>query len=152
MSNRIEMAFADGVYEFALPLPRIDELQRKTGVGIGGLFARVLKGCIEIKGSVIQLPQNAEFYALDIIETIRQGLIGGGRGMVDGNEIEVTPALAHRLIENYVLTEPLNKSWSLAGAILGACVMGYTPPKKDQPAAKRAPRASRSKKAASTTA
>lgn len=148
MSNRIELTFADGEYEFALPLPRIDELQRKTGIGIGGLFARVLKGCIELKGNVIQMPQGAEFYALDIIETIRQGLIGGGRGVVDGKEIEVTSSLAQRLIENYVLTEPLNKSWSIAGAILGACVMGYTPPKKDQPAAARA---QPTKKAASTT-
>lgn len=147
--NKIDLAFADGEYTFALPLPRIDELQRKTGVGVGALFARVLKGCVQIKNDVHLMPQNAEFHVLDIVETIRQGLIGGGRGMVNGEEVEVTPALAHRLIENYVLTEPLNRSWPMAGAILGACIMGYTPPKKDPPAKARA---KRSRTAASTTA
>lgn len=139
--NTIDLEFADGNYMFALPLPRIDELQQKcfagSGVqsGIGQIFARVLKGCAPVvtdEGIGIAInPNLAEFYATDIVETIRQGLIGGGAGVVDGTEVKVTPALANRLIENYVLAKPLGDSWSLAASILGACILGYDPPKKD---------------------
>lgn len=143
MSNTIDIQFADGEYTFALPAPRIDELQRKCGapgppVGIGAIFARVLKGCVVAGKEVLMVPSQAEFFATDLIETIRQGLIGGGRGVVNGEEIKVTDALANRLIENYVLAKPLSDSWSLAAAILGACVMGYDPPKKAGPAEERA--------------
>lgn len=132
--NSIDLEFADGTYTFALPLPRIDELQRKTGIGIGGLFARVLKGCTRVRGDVVLSPGSAEFYALDLIETIRQGLIGGGKGLANGAEIKVTPGLADRLIQNYVLDRPLSDSWSMAASILGAVIVGYDPPKKDEPA------------------
>lgn len=138
MPNVIDLDFADGLYTFALPLARIDELQRKTGVGIGALFARVIKGCHQVSGEIVMAPATAEFYALDLIETIRQGLIGGNHGLVDEAEIPVTPALADRLIKNYVLDRPLSDAWSLAASILGAVIVGYDPPKKDEPAEERA--------------
>jgi hypothetical protein len=130
MQNRIELDFADGSYLFALPLTRIEELQRKTGVGIGALFARVLKGCVRVGDEVILAPTHAEFFALDLVETIRQGLIGGGTGVVNGEEIKVTPALAEQLIRNYVLDRPLNESWAIASSVLGACIVGYEPADK----------------------
>jgi hypothetical protein len=143
-NNRIDLEFADGSYTFALPLPQIDELQRKCGAasgqpsGIGKIFGRLLAGCIQLEGDVKIVPSLGEFYVMDIVETLRQGLIGGGIGEVDGGEVKVTPAIANRLIENYVLTRPLVDSWSMAVSILGACVMGYDPPKKDLPAEARA--------------
>lgn len=146
-SNTIELEFADGKYLFALPLAQINELQRKCGIGIGGLYARVLKGFAVVGDNVILAPGQAEFYALDIVETVRHGLIGGGTGLVNGEEVTVTPFVANRLVDAYVLTRPYNDSWSLAGTILGVCILGYDPPKKDQPAKERA-----TKKAASTTA
>lgn len=150
--NTIDLEFADGQYTFALPLAQINELQRKTGAGIGALFARVLKGCIQVGGEVMLNPGTAEFYALDIIETVRAGLIGGGHGIVNGEETKVTPIIANRLVDTYVLGAPLSDSWSLAASILGACVVGYDPPKKDEPAAARAPAKKAKKKASSTTA
>lgn len=138
-SSSIDLEFADGSYTFALPLVQMKELQRKCGlpgppVGIGTIFSRCLKGCLEIKGQIVMAPGAADFYAEDLIETIRHGLIGGGVGLVNGEEVKVTPALANRLVDNYVLSKPLKDSWSLAVSILGATVMGYDPPKKDLPA------------------
>lgn len=127
MANSIDLEFADGAYAFALPLERIDELQRKTGTGIGGLFARVIKGANQIGDDIVLAPGSAEFYALDLIETIRQGLIGGGKGVVDGAEIKVSPVLANRLITNYVLSRPLSEAWEIAVSILGAVIVGYEP-------------------------
>jgi hypothetical protein len=135
--NTIELEWADGSYIFKLPLPQIRELETKcreaSGVasGIAAIFARVLKGCVPVGKEVMLAPGAAEFYVTDIIETIRQGLIGGGKGIVDGEEIKVTPALASRLVQTYVLERPLSESWSVAASVLGACVMGYDPPKKD---------------------
>jgi hypothetical protein len=136
--NTIDLEFADGSYTFALPLPQIDELQRKCREasgepsGIGTIFKRVMTGQVQLEnGGVVLVPGSADFYILDVVETIRQGLIGGGVGTVDEQEVKVTPALANRLIQNYVLTKPLMDSWSLAASILVAVVMGYDPPKKD---------------------
>ena len=136
--NTIDLEFGDGSYTCKLPLPQIHELERKcreaSGVpsGIGAVFARVLKGCVQMPdGQVVLAPAAADFYATDIIETVRQGLIGGGVGVVDGEEVKVTPAVANRLVQTYVLERPLSESWSLAASILGACVVGYDPPKKD---------------------
>jgi hypothetical protein len=132
MTNSIELEFADGTYTFALPLLRIKELQAKTGIGIGGLFARVLKGCDQVDGKVVMAPSGAAFYAEDVVETIRQGLIGGDSAIVDGADIKVPAGLANRLIDSYVLTKPLSEAWSLAAAILFACIVGYEGKKKDQ--------------------
>lgn len=147
-SCKIDLDFGDGLYTFALPLAQIAELQRKTGVGIGALHARMLRGCEGRGGQVILNPAHAEFYASDIVETIRHGLIGGGVGLVNGAEVQVTPLVAKRLIETYVETSPLAVHFNVALSTLIACVVGYDPPKKEEPAAKRATTKS---KAGSTT-
>jgi hypothetical protein len=140
MSATIDLEFGDGQYTFALPLVQIVELQRKAGIGIGGLYARVTKGSQVVDGKVYLVPGAAEFYALDLIETIRHGLIGGGKGVVNGDEIKVTPIIANRLVDTYVLGHPLKHAWDIAATILGTCILGFEPPKKDEPAKARAPR------------
>ena len=151
MGSTIDLEFGDGQYTFALPLAQINELQKKTGIGIGGLFARVAKGCFTNPedGKVYINAGAGEFYALDIIETLRHGLIGGGKGVVNGEEVVVTPAMANRLIDAYVLNQPFKPSWEIVVSVLGACVVGYDPPKKDAPPPKGATKKS---KGASTTA
>lgn len=133
MANSIDLEFADGRYTFALPLAQIDELQRKTGTGIGAIFSRVIKGASRLNDDIVLAPASAEFYALDLIETIRQGLIGGGKGEVDGGEVKVTPVLAQRLVSNYVLNQPLSTAWEFAVSILGAVIVGYDPPGGGEP-------------------
>ncbi len=130
MANTIELEFADGLYKFALPLARIEELQRKTGVGIGELFGRVMAGCIRVQDDVILAPSAAKFHVIDLVETIRQGLIGGNHGVVNEAEIAVSATVANRLIDGYVLTAPLTDSWSIAASVLGACIVGYEPEDK----------------------
>jgi hypothetical protein len=147
-ANTIDLEFGDGQYTFALPLAQIAELQRKTGIGIGGLYARTIKGVQVAGGKVVLIPGAAEFYALDLIETIRHGLIGGGKGVVNGEEIEVTPIIANRLVDAYVLGRPLKFAWDVAATVLGTCIVGCDPPKKDEPARERAPRKGKRKTAA----
>lgn len=151
MNNSIELEFGDGQYLFALPLPQIAELQRKTEAGIGKLYARLLKGAGRIGGEIVLQPGQAEFYALDIVETVRHGLIGGGKGVVNGEEIKVTPMIANRLVDAYVLGRPLADSWSVAVSALIGCIVGYEPPKKAEPASARAPRKKRAKSKAGST-
>jgi hypothetical protein len=151
--NSIDLEFGDGSYVMALPLPQIAELQRKADGGIGKLYARVVRGCIpdpQGNGKWVLNPASAEFFALDLIETIRHGLIGGGKGTVNGEEVKVTPQIANRLIDTYVLNQPLIEAWKVAATILGVCVLGYDPPKKDPPPLKGAAR--KQTKASSTTA
>lgn len=138
MPASIDLDFADGTYTFALPVPQIQELQRKCNIGIGGLYARVLKGHAEVEGRLVQVPHLAEFYIEDITETIRHGLIGGAKGMVNEAEVEVSPALANKLVATYVAGKPITDYWSLAASILIATVHGYDPP-KDEPGRDPAP-------------
>lgn len=135
----IDLPFADGIYSFRLGLAQIAELQAKCGVGIGGLYARLLRGRYVIDTVSLGLTTEAEFHLADVIEPIRQGLIGGRRGEVDGASVEVTSIVAARLVENYLcardgsLQVPLREAWNLAVAIIAALIEGYTP-KKAEPA------------------
>lgn len=149
-ANSIELEFGDGQYTFALPLVQIAELQRKTGIGIGGLYARVIKGAQAVGDKVYLNPGSAEFYALDLVETIRHGLIGGGKGVVNGEEIEVTPLIANKLVDAYVLGQPLQAAWNVAVTVLGVAIVGFEPPKKGEPA--KAPATGRGKRKTKTDA
>lgn len=99
----IEMAFGDGDHLFRLPLKQIAELQEKCKAGIGTIYRRIVTG---------------EYYAEDLHETLRLGLIGGG---MDATQARV-------LIERYVDPMPKASLWVHAVAVLGACMDGYAPP------------------------
>jgi hypothetical protein len=136
-STRIDIEFADGAYTFRLGLAQIAELQAKCGCGIGALYARVIKGRYIIDGEPLGNPMEAQFFAADLIETVRQGLIGGRAGVVDDQTVEVKPADANRLVSAYLYPErPLTEAWALAASILAAAIDGYSPPdkKKEAPA------------------
>lgn len=144
-ATSIDLPFADGSYRFRLGLAQIAELQAKCGVGIGGLYARLLRGRYVIDTVSLGLTTEAEFHLADVIEPIRQGLIGGRRGEVDGTAVEVTSIVAARLVENYLcgkdgtLQVPLREAWNLAVAIIAALIEGYTPKKATPPASERGP-------------
>jgi hypothetical protein len=132
----LALEFADGEYEFRITLQGINEIQKKCDAGIGAVWARLASARLEFIGEKVGVANNvmtgetAKFKIEDIIEPIRQGLIGGRKGKVDGQPVEVTHAMANRLIENYVLSEPLMKAWTVAYAVVGSLIEGYDPPKK----------------------
>lgn len=126
MQTHIDLKFADGEYRCALGIEQIHELQTKCKIGIGGLYARVLQGRVDADVSVGH-PAYSAFHIDDIVETVRQGLIGGGQGMVDGAEVKVGPLRANELVERYLMPMPLVEQWNLAAAILFAKIEGYEP-------------------------
>lgn len=100
-SCEVTLQFADADYLFRLPLKRIAELEEKCGAPVGAIWKRV---CL-----------TGDYHAVDLIETVRLGLIGGG----------LDPQEARKLIERYCDTWPLSEWHVHAIAILGACVEGY---------------------------
>lgn len=131
--NLDDHEFGDGRYRFGLTVKGIEEIQNKCDAGIGAVFRRVTAGVYQLDGQVIANPNEAEFALNDIVETIRQGLIGGNCGWVDGREVTVNPMLANNLINLYVSDRPLTEGWTLAAAILLARMIGYDPPGKGEP-------------------
>lgn len=130
MQTHINLEFADGEYRFALGLAQINELQEKCGAGVGAIYARVLQG--RVAGDLgVGHPGYAAYRAEDLRETIRQGLVGGGEGMVDGSEVKVSALRANALVERYVDQMPLKEQWDLAAAILFAKIEGYQPAEDD---------------------
>lgn len=85
--------FGDSKRVFALPIPLIEQLQRKTGHGIGAIFRRM---------------QSQEFSIQEVAEVIRFGLIGGG----------TDPLEADTLVKTYVEEWPLVDNVELAQNIL----------------------------------
>lgn len=152
MQTHVDLYFADGEYRFALGLAQIHELQTKCKIGIGGLYARVVQGRVEDDIKLAH-PAYAAFHVDDLIETVRQGLIGGGEGRVDGQPVKVSAMRANELVERYLLPMPLKEQWDLAAAILFAKIEGYQPPPDEVPPPpdKKKVRRPRAKKAGSTT-
>lgn len=142
-ATALELEFADGAYLFDLKLPQLAELQEKRGA-LFKVYGRVLKGRYVFDGEAIGVASEGEAFAEDLFETIRLGLIGGGQGLVDGQEIKVSAITAGKLVERYCHEMPLRDSWSIAAAVLAARIEGYTPTKKAGPAGKPATRKRRS--------
>jgi hypothetical protein len=153
MPNGIELEFADGAYLFALPVLQIIELQRacekpgRSG-GIFEIYGRVLAGRAKYVDNdglehMLALPHEGRASVEDIFETIRLALIGGGTGLVNGEEVKVGPIRAKQLVEAYCHPAPLKESWDIAAAILYALVEGYEDKKKEpQPKPARSRRVS----------
>ncbi len=151
MGRSIDLAFADGTYRFALGLGQIRELQTKCGAGLGEIYARVIQGRVpdEVASAGGGHPAFARYTLDDLYEAIRQGLIGGGAGIVDGVEVKVGALRANELVARYLEPMPITQWWDLAAAVLFATVEGYDDPNADKKkAAPRKPR--KSAKAGST--
>lgn len=146
----VEVPFGDGVYRFHLGRRQINELERASGytgrdgelvpLGVAAVFARVAKGRAFLPTGEIDWSNITEAEILaseitqrDCIETIRLGLIGGNRGVVDGREVTVPPARAMELLNTYVVGQPIEDAWHYAFATLGALIYGIEAPAADEP-------------------
>lgn len=153
MQTSISLSFGDGTYTFRLTLPGIVEIQRKAKTGIGAVYARVLRGRYITPDLQFGSPLEATYSLEDLRETIRQGLIGGGTGVVDGEIVTVNAQRAQELLETYCFpAAPLSDDWTLSAAILTACVEGYEEPdQKKSPAVEKRRRKKVTRKGGSTT-
>lgn len=151
MQTHVELFFGDGQYTFRLGLRQIVAIEDKCASPIGEVFARLLKGRYNTGDVTFGMPTEGGFKLADCVEVIRQGLIGGASGMVDGEPVIVTPLTANALIDVYIVTRPLQEAWNIAAAVMSALVVGYAPPEaaavddpaSDDNAKKKAPRARR---------
>lgn len=87
--------FGDSIRAFTLTDTITEELQNKTGIGIGALFLRM---------------SSSQFRVADIVEVIRLGLIGAG----------TAPVEAQRLVDAYAKDRPFDETFPLALDILDA--------------------------------
>lgn len=123
MQTSIPLAFGDGEYVFALPIKQIVALEAKAGP-IDAVKHRLLNGGFSIQ---------------DVTETIRHGLIGGGKGMVSGTETTVGDLKANLLVDTYIDGKPLGEIAQIARAVVAALYVGYAVPEtlKKSPKSKR---------------
>ncbi|MGK9054203.1 gene transfer agent family protein [Neorhizobium petrolearium] len=92
--------FGDGEKLFAFPTRElIEELEQKTGHGVGALFRRF---------------KSQDFAFMDLIQVLRIGLVGGG----------THPREADRLVANYCIARPLAESFEVADGIIAALFFG----------------------------
>jgi hypothetical protein len=126
MQTHIDLYFANGAYRFALGLEQVNELQNVCGDGIGAIYARVLQGR-STDDVTVSHPAYGAYKLADLVETVRQGLIGGGQGIVDEQPVKVEAMRANQLVANYLHAMPLAKQWDLAAAILFAKIEGHEP-------------------------
>ena len=113
MQTSLTLDWADGSYDFRLPFAAGAEIERKANVGIETIYRRVMTG---------------DAYTVDVVEIIRQGLLGGTGGMVDGRPVETKPALVNALIERYVIGRealPFLQNVEVAQAILVVFMQGH---------------------------
>jgi hypothetical protein len=133
----VDLKFADGAYTFKLGMAQIVEIEQKCGAGIGAIYARTIKGRYGFKDGEIY-PDLAEYRFGELVEVIRQALIGGASGEVNGMPVTVSSVRANDLVDLYILKATdqriaMTQVWALAFAILSALIEGYTPPPKDEP-------------------
>lgn len=153
MQTSVDIDCFDGRYTFRLPMSALIAIETKANAGIGEIYARTLAGRYADEGMEFVVHLEARYRYAELLEIIRQGLIGGNSGFVDGQQIKVSSLLANHLIATYVSADndnPVEQAWKLAASVLYACVQGYEPAAGDvkknetesDPASSTAPRSS----------
>lgn len=136
--------FGDGSYRLALPLKWIVELERSCGSPDrdGVLVPKSIYTIhAELEAGLGLLDDEQPTYLgggsarpSDIREALRCALIGGGVGMVAGDEIKVGPHKAVELVDTYLPNPVIGwvEGQHLAWAILNATIRGPQLKKKPE--------------------
>ena len=106
VAAEVVLKWADGDYLFRLPIRELCELERRCGAGVGEITARVFGG---------------RPYVMDIVETIRLGLIGGGTATVRAQQLVAT------YVDGKPLADPDDPSspYKTALAVLRTVYFGF---------------------------
>ena len=134
-TNRIRLACFDGEYEFQLKWSGARAIEEKVGAGIGAVYGQVMRGrYIDGGGTEFGVPAESAFSIGALLEIVRQGLIGGGKGFSDGKDVVVTAAKANALISAYLDPDHGNRAvdaWDIATAIMHAFMDGVDAPEDE---------------------
>lgn len=140
METRVTLPFADGVYEFWLPMPRVIAAEREMGRrdasnvkqprSIFAVFFDI-GAYVGALGDAEVLTGPMPALLTDAHAIIRNALIGGDSGMVGGEKVSVPDSLAIELIQTYCYpARPALLDLALARRILDAAIHGIEPGSK----------------------
>jgi hypothetical protein len=120
--------FADGRYRFFLTLPLLTEFENKHG-SILMLEPPLRQGIgLDEAGKPIFVGAESEARAPICRDLIRLALIGGNKGTVDGEDVEVGPGRAKELVDVYTFpARPLAEAAALAWQIASVIIYGNNP-------------------------
>jgi hypothetical protein len=119
----ITLPFADGDYQFFLPLPRVVAAEREADCSIFELFSEIGAGVGAVGDELILISPSAAALK-QCHAVIRNALIGGGQGEEE----------ARKLLETYCYpARPAIADLGLTYKILGAAIYGVRLKKKDVP-------------------
>jgi len=134
-TTRIRLACFDGEYEFQLKWASLKAIEEKVGAGIGAIYGQVMRGrYIDGGGNGFGVPAESTFSMGALLEIVRQGLIGGGKGWSDGAEVLVTAPKANALISGYLDPDNGNRAvdaWDIATVIMHAFMDGVDVPEDE---------------------
>jgi len=146
MQTSVEIEIANGIYPCAIGLQGVREIERAgKGDGIGLIIARTMAGRLLVPSDDTGSPtqtysdmMSAAYRVDEIIEWVRQGLIGGAalglKPVIDGVPAAnaCTQSRANEVLQNYLLPPVgnLDQLWSLAAFIALNLAEGYVPIEK----------------------
>ena len=152
MDTKVTLLFADGEYSFWLPLPRLIAAEREMGRAdsegtrqprsIFAIFHELGAHLAEISGETV-LAGPSPALLTDAHAIIRNALIGGESGLVEGESIAVTDTMAKELVKVYCFpARPAIHDLGLAWRILQAAIYGVATGSKKKGGADDAPQPS----------
>lgn len=162
METRLEAAFAGGRFTFWLPMPRVVEIERgpqghrhdkRYPVSIFQLYDELGAG-LGLNGDTPVYLGGGRSIVSDARNVVLQGLIGGGKGMIDGAEVEVGAMRASEMIDAYAYphrpaVEIVHLAWSILHAAINGVVLKKKEPETDPANPKRSAKGKSSRTAVS---
>lgn len=131
MQTWIDLPFAGGVFTFKLGLEQVAQLEKACDAGLGAIHARTGKGRYGYGVDEV-LPEDATYRFSELVEIIKQALIGGDHGIVNEKRVHARHT-AMDLIRAHVTNASTGRmrvmeTWALAFQIIDALVIGHVPP------------------------
>lgn len=152
MDTKVTLPFADGEYSFWLPMPRLIAAEREMGRAdsegvrqprsIFALFYELGAHLGEIGGETV-LAGPSPALLIDAHAIIRNALIGGDSGLIEGETVALSDALAKELVKVYCFpARPAILDLGLSWRILQASIYGVASGSKKKDGADGAPQPS----------